>query len=46
MMRGIERTISLAGNLKDGFVARAIGQRSLPFKHEVLETDKPEDVIG
>lgn len=47
MLKRIEqRTISLAGNLKDGFVARAIGQRGLPFEHEMLETQKPEDVIG
>lgn len=48
MQRGIERierTISLAGNLKDGLVARAIGQRSLPFERKILETQEPEGVI-
>lgn len=47
MFKRIEqRTISLAGNLKDGLVARAIGQRGLPFEHKMLETKEPEDVIS
>lgn len=46
MLRRIEeRTISLAGSLKDGLIARAIGQRSLPFERKMLETQEPEDVI-
>lgn len=49
MKRGVEqleRTIALAGNLRDGLVARAIGQRDLPFEHKMLETQEPEGVIG
>lgn len=45
-MERVGRTIALVGNLKDGLVARAIGQRGLPFKREYLETDEPEGVIG